>query len=475
MSQIFQSIATRLNALKAWVITWLLDAASAANGAGAVGFGAALAYAAGTVGFELGKRKSVYGTGVAATDVANIQAAINAAADYTTIELFGTFATNAKITLKPKVKILGNYCTINHSNNAADLFAYTPGAPTGFPGQIIFEKLTINGPGNAGTANAINIDANAPFVSVRHCYVGNFFGGIYLRDCYGSVVDHCQLYTFTHGIRLVRESHASTIRDTLVNGCTVAAVSVNYGGGAGTGPTHNVNVIGGALQNGAVGLWAENCLELHTQGIYHEGNTVNDYRIGVADAGAYLRACYNVVIDGFNSVSPCGTDRNVRIEHSVGAQVRAAAWNTGCSTNSTLLSYDGFSDRIEVDVLRHTTAAPTANAPVDFTADPTRGVLKFRGRLIFGSGATDAIQFGTLGAMVGWIYQQSIGGRNSMVTKSAQDVVLQVGAGGFIKVKDAAGNDQFTFSIPLATANPGAGSKQLWCDTTDGNRVKFGA
>lgn len=393
------------------------------------------------VDFKVSKRKSVVATGIAATDVANIQATIDAATDYTLIEFFGNFITNDTITLKPKLWLKANGATFTHTNSTADMLAYTPGSPAGFPGKIIIEHFTVTGPGNTGSANFVKIDANAPYILIKQCFVGQFFGAVYLRDCYGSVIDQCAFYNFSHGIRLLRESHETEVRATLIDGCTIACVSINYGGGAGTGPLHNVNIYGGALQNSAVGVWAENCLELHTVGIYHEGNSVNDYRIGVADAGAYNRACYNTTIDGFSSASPCGSDRNIRIEHSVGVQIRSAGWNSGCSTTATLCSYDGFSDRVEVDIFRYSTTTPTATAPVNFTVDPTRGVLTYRGRPIFGEGQTDAIQFGNLATALGALYQGfTPGGRKATTLRSyAED--LQIRSPGIIRMQDNSGND----------------------------------
>ncbi len=462
-----------VDAINAAIRADLANSGNAAKGAGLIAYNAALNYAAGTVGFELNKRKSVFGTGVAATDVANVNAAIAAASTNTVIELFGNFTFNAQINLKPQIWIKGNNAKITCTNNAVDCFAYTPGSPTGFPGGIVIENLEASGPGNSGTANLINIDANAPFVLLKSIYAGGFFRFVNLRDCYNSVVDQCRFYTCTHGVSLRRECHSFTWINSLVDAATVAAFSINYGGGAGTGTCHNVNLLGGALQNSAVGLWAENCLELHTVGIYHEGNTVNDYRIGVNDGGAYARACYNTIIDGFSSSSPCGSDRNIRIEHAVGWQVRGAAWNTGCSTTATLLSYDGFSSRGLVDVFRYTTTTPTATAPIDCTADPTRGVVVYANRKIFGAGVADAIGAGTLASKLWTLGHQNFSGRDAALLKSSQDVVLQVGASGVLKIKDSSGNDQFAISIPMASSAPGAGSKMLWYDPADSNRVKF--
>ncbi len=443
------------------------------KGAGMIAYNAALLYAAGTVGFELNKRKSVFGTGVAATDVANVNAAIAAAAANTVIELFGNFTFNATINLKPQIWLKGNGAKITHTSTTLDCLAYTPGAPTGFPGKIVIEGLEGSGAGNAGSANFINIDANAPYIFIKQCYAGSFFGFINLRDCYDTIIEQCGFYTCSFGVRLRRECHSLTWLNSQVDGATIAAFAINYGGGAGTGTCHNINLLGGALQNSAVGLWAENCLELHTVGLYHEGNTVNDYRIGVGDAGAYARACYNVIIDGFSSSSPCGSDRNIRIEHAVGVQVRGAAWNSGCSTTATLASYDGFSSRVLFDVFRYTTTTPTATAPIDCTADPTRGVVVYANRKIYGAGVTDAISAGTLASKLWTLGHQSFGGRDSAVLKSSLDVVLQVGASGVLKIKDSAGNDQFVIQVPLPTTAPGAGSKMPWYDPTDGNRMKF--
>lgn len=472
MSGLIKNWAPKIAAAAAGVLSFLAGTATAAQGAGATGYASGLNYAAGTVGFELNKRKSVFGAGVAATDVAAIQAAINAAPDFTVVEFFGNFTTNATITLKPKVWLKANGATFTHTNNAADFMAYTPGTPTGFPGKIIIEGFSVTGPGNAGTANFVKIDANAPYVHLKGCYVGQFFGFAYLRDCYNAVVEQCAGYTFSHGVRLLRESHSFTWLNSLLDGCTVAGVSVNYGGGAGTGPTHNINLLGGAIQNSAVGVWAENCLGLHTVGLYHEGNSVNDYRIGVADAGAYNRACYNVVIDGFESASPCATDRNIRIEHTVGCEVRAAAWNTGCSTVATLASYDGFSARVILGVSRYTTAAPTGAAPVDMSADPTRGMVFYGGRQVHGAGVADALSVGTLAAKLASFGHTNFAGRDAALLKSSQDVVLQAGAAGTIKIKDGAGADQLVFQVPMATAAGAAGSKLVWIDGAAGNVLK---
>lgn len=452
------------------------DLASTASGKGAalVGYNPAVSYAAATVGFELNKRKSVFGTGVAATDVANINAAIAAAEPNTIVEFFGNFVTNASIVVKPQIWLLANGAKFTHTNSAADFISYTPGRPAGFPGKIVVEGFEVVGPGNTGTANFVKIDANAPYCLIRKCFVGQFFGAVYLRDAYGSVIDQCAFYNFSHGIRLLREAHEIDIRATLIDGCTIACVSVNYGGGAGTGPLHNVNIYGGALQNSAVGVWAENCLELHTVGVYHEGNSVNDYRIGVADAGAYERACYSVVIDGFSSASPCASDRNVRIEHSVGVQIRSAAWNSGCSTTATLASYDGFSDRVIFDIQRYSTLTPTATAPLDFSVDPTRGVVMYRGRPIFGTGQTDAIQFGGLATQLAKVYQQQMGGRETLMLQSAQDVRVR-GAGVF-RLDNSAGNPIASFDLSgssLPSSAGGAGSKTIWYDPADGNRLKY--
>lgn len=454
------------------IIADLADAVTASKGAGQIAYNAALAYAAGTVGFELNKRKSVVGTGVAATDVSNVNAAIAAAAANTVIELFGNFTFNASINLKPQIWLRGNGAKITCTSNVVDYFAYTPGTPAGFPGGLVIDNFEVSGPGNSGTSNLINIDANAPFVLLRSIYAGGFFRFVNLRDCYNTIIDQCRFYTCSHGVSLRRECHSFTWINSLVDAATVAAFSVNYGGGAGTGTCHNVNLLGGALQNSAVGLWAENCLELHTVGLYHEGNTTNDYRIGVNDAGAYARACYNVIIDGFSSSSPCGGDRNIRIEHTVGWQVRGAAWNTGCSTTATLLSYDGFSSRGLVDVFRYTTTTPTATAPIDCTADPTRGVVVYANRSIYGAGVADAIGAGTLASKLWTLGHQNFGGRDAAQLKSSLDLIFQTGSTGTIKFRDSGGTDRLVFNLPMSTTPGTPGSGLVYIDTGAGNVLK---
>lgn len=484
-----EEVDTEYRAAIASLVADLAGTANAAKNAGQLGYNAALAYAANTVGFELNKRKSIFATGVAATDTANLQAAINAAADYTTIEVFGTtLALNATITLKPKLKLKFHTQLVTFSSTSSDMFAYTPGTPTGFPGRILIENLRATGAGNTGTAWALKIDANCPYVMVKDCYLDAFFGGIYLRDAYLSHIEDTFIATVSHGIAFYRESHGSQAVNCFVDSATITALSINYGA-TGGGPIHNIKVIGGAYQNSPVGIWAENALELHTVDVYHEGNSVNDYRIGVADAGAYARACYSVKIDGFSSASPCGSGKNIQIEHSVGVQILATGWNSGCSTTATLLSADGFCDRIEVDAHRFTTITPTNTAPFDFTAIPERCVVRYRGRHIYGTGAVDGIAWGTLSVTLARIGQQSISSRNTLLLYSLLDMALRVKAPtGIFRVQDDSGNDLLTVdnvnnkvqitktSLQLTnmpSSNPGAGSKVLWYDPADGNRVKF--
>jgi hypothetical protein len=413
--------------------------------AGLVAFNAAMTYAAGTAGFELTKRISVYSTGNPTTDRANIQAAIDRAPALSVVEFFGqtAFVLADTVTLKPQLWLKFNGVSVTFTGTNKDAFAYTPGTPVGFPGKIIFENLTLSGPGASGTGRGINVDANAPFILFKQCFIAGFAEPIRMRDCYSSVVDQCQIFNCAHGVRLLRECHAVTLYDTFIDNASVACVSLNYGGGAGTGPIHGVKIFGGALQNSEVGLWAEDALDITVYGVYHEGNKTNDYRIGVADSGAYARACYNIQIVGFHSSSACATDRNIRIEHSVGVRVTSAAWNTGCSTTKTLLSYDGYSDKIDVDILRHTITSPSATSPVDFTADPTRGVVTYKGRPVYSEGQTDAVQFGTLGGILSAIYQGfTNAGRKALTLRSfVNDIVLR--AKDIIRLQNDAGSDVF--------------------------------
>lgn len=458
------------------------------SGAGAVGYSAAAPYAAATAGFELGLRKRVVATGVAATDTAAIQAAVTAAIDYTTIELFGAFVVDNTITVKPMLALVGNGATITFTNNTARLFDYSPGTPTGYPGRIVFEQLRIEGPGAAGSSEAIHIDANCPFVLVRNCFITNFGKGIYLRDAYCSTIIDTSIDVAQHGVQLYRESHAVTLVNGIVNNCTVAALSVNYGGGAGTGTLHNLNVVGGAYQNSATGIWLEQSQGAHITNVYHEGNTGYDLRIGIADAGAYARAAYGTIVDGYETASPCGAGTNIRIEHSVGTELRGISWNAGASLTATLCSYDGFCDRTVLDIFRYTTTTPTSTAPVNFSADPTRGVVLYRGRPIYGVGTSDGIQWGDLATSRASIGHTSPGGRHTLNLIAQLDVLAKIGASGIFRVQNAAGTDQFTvdlvnnkilitptsIQVPnFPTSNPGAGSKVLWADPADGYRVKF--
>lgn len=446
------------------VLLQLANSASASLGPALVAYNAALAYAAGTAGFELNLRKRVIATGVAATDTAAVQAAITAATDYQTIELFGSFAFNAQITLKPMLRLVHARGTITFSGTGR-MFDYSPGTPAGYPGRIVLEGFRVNGPGTGGAAEWLHIDANCPFVLVRNCFITNFAKGIYLRDAYCSTIIDTSIDVCQHGIQLYRESHAVAVINGIVNNCTVAALSVNYGGGAGTGVLHNLNLVGGAYQNSATGIWLEQSQGAHITNVYHEGNTGYDIRIGIADAGAYMRSALGTIVDGYESSSPCGAGRNIQLEHAVGTELRGISWNSGVSTTATLLSYDGFSDRTRVQIMRYTTTTPTDTAPINFTASTTRGKIEYGALSLLGAGTTQSYKWGTLATEIARIFQSPMGGgaRESLVLSSALDVLARIQTTtGVFRVQDFTGadllmvdnvNNKINLNKPLDVAN----------------------
>lgn len=467
-------------ALQQLILGFIADLANALDpnkGAALVGFKYGLAYPADTVGDALNKalrRVAVIGTGIAATDNVNLQAAITAASDYQTIELFGTFTISVAITVKPKLKLLGNGCTIMFTNVGANLFQYLVGTPIGFPGRIVFEHIYMVGPGNTGNCAAIKIDANSPFILIQDCYIRSFKNGIFLRDTYCSKIVDTHVVDTEFGIQLFRECHATILQNCFVETCTIAALAVNYGGGAGTGPSHNVQVIGGAYQTSTHGIWIEQALEFHTTDVYHEGNTNLDYRIGVADAGAYLRACYNVVIDHSMSTSPVATSgKNIVIEHSVSVTLRSMAWDNGSPTATPHVETDTFCGTVWVDYQR----LNNATTPFNFL-DPVRVVVSNNGRVRYPSGMTSAIEFGSFATKLGRINQGlvPVSGRNALTIESlVQD--LQIRAAEIIRFQRqsdgalVAAIDCTTGALP--TASPGAGSKQIWVDTAASNVLKI--
>lgn len=352
----------------------LEDGTSGSRGAGLIPLDQTLAYTAGSVGFNLGKRKAVFATGVAATDDAAIQAAIDAAPVMGVIDLFGNFASAVAKNLKPQLMIRnGGGATITHSNVTANCFQYVPGGGIGFPGNIVIENIQFTGPGAPsgealGTLTysnvkaAVFIDANCPFVRLTGLDVRGFFAGAVLRRSYASLVQQGYYAVNRHGIMLFDESHATALVNVGCDQNTLTGASVNYGGNV-TGTFHEIlqdpTFVAGYFQNSPVGIWLERCQGAVGVGkTYFEGNTCCDILNGVNDgfAPGYERTANFTTWQGVGSASPCGTAvgafqaANVVINHSVDVTFGSLGFYSGTPTTQPNVIVTGGCDRVEVDL-----------------------------------------------------------------------------------------------------------------------------
>jgi len=445
----------------------LANSALVGKGAGQVGHNPLLAYAASTVGFALNARKAVFGTGVAATDDANLQAAIDAAVAGTVIDLFGTFASSAAKNLKPQLMLRnGNAARINHSNTSTNCFQYVPGGGLGFPGQIKVLGLQIYGPGEPGSGEALGtltwgtvkaavfIDANAPNCEVD-CDIRSFFAGVVLRNAYCSTVGG-QVFDCRHGIMIFGESHNTQLANPFVENCTLTGLSVNYGGGQTT--NQGTFTVEGAYQNTQVGIWLEGCQGFYGAGtIYFEGNTNADIVNGVADGGAYARSANFTKIDSIGSSSPVGSaqvaplkvaaqGRNIQVYHSVDVRIGGIGMYSGAPTATAHVHVDGFSDRTFLGV-----SFFTSSNPYDLD-DAARVITERAGATNFARNRTTGLTYGTHGSATpagrGPWFGGGFSGRDSIILEALTantDLLFRAATGtGQVRFADAAMTEVFS-------------------------------
>ena len=457
------------NSLEYTLEAQLANAASALLGAGMVGYSGALAYAAGTVGYALNQRKAVFATGVAATDDANIQAAIDAAPVMGVIDLFGTFASNVAKNLKPQILIRsGNGAIVNHTNATTNCFQYVPGGSIGFPGQITISQIQFTGPGTPGTGEALGtytwgtgraaifIDANCPFVTLDRLDVRAFFAGVILRNCYGSSLLQGFYANNRHGVMLFGESHTTTLFNVGCEANTLTGASVNYGGGQVT--FQDPTFVAGFFQNTKVGIWLEQCQGAVGVGTtYFEGNTLNDIKVGVADgfSPGYLRTANFTRWQGIGSASPCATGEagfpnpcNVAVDHSVDCVFNGLGFYSGTPTGvNPNVRVGGGCDRTEVEI-----SFTGSTAPV-FADSPERVVTTRSGRRNTTDGNVSALTYGPHFAATPTgrgPYLTSAGtpsGRLSVILEALAanaDVTLRANAGsGLVRFIDSAAAEYF--------------------------------
>lgn len=458
------------NSLEFNLAAQLRNAADAGLGAGMIGYNGALNYAASTVGFALNARKSVFATGVAATDDANIQAAINAAPAMSVIDLFGAFASSTAKVLKPQLMLRnGDRASFTHNSTVNNCFEYIPGGTVGFPGQIVFERIAFTGPGAPvsgealgvytwGTGKAaIFIDANCPFVTLDRLDVRGFFAGAILRNCYTSTVLQGYYATNRHGIMLFGECNTATLVNVGCDSNTLTGASVNYGGGQTN--MQDPTFVSGFFQRTKVGIWLECCQGATGVGTtYFEGNTVHDIFNGFNDgfSPGYQRTANFTRWQGVGSSSPVGTSEagftacNISVNHSVDCSFEGLGFYTGeggpSGTNPNV-RVTGGCDRTEIEICFTQSTAPV------FADSPERVVTTRSGRRNTTDGNTNALTYGPhfAASPVGrGPYLTSAGtpsGRLSVVLEAladAADVTLRAKAGqGLVRAINSAGAEHF--------------------------------
>jgi hypothetical protein len=367
------------------------------------------------------------GDGVADDTVA-IQAAIDSAGPNITIVYpEGTYFIGSTVNLEPQQHHMGLNAIIKVNSNTVAFQRTTDG----FPGRIKFSDLRFEG--TLLTGKAIRIVNNTPFVQLENCYFEDFAYAVELSGSYCSNFNSCYFRHNTYGLLLRNECHSSQLINCFFDGNTYAGLAINgtpTDGNLGV-DVHNITSVGCAYQNSEFGVWVESCYDFAAYNTYHEGNSKADMRLGVGDAGTYARFCYNFTIDSWQSSSPCASGKNIIIEHAVGGNLRALAFNSGCSTTATLLEVDGFSDKIQIDYQTYTTLTPTATAPFNFIGNASDRVAVFNnGRALYPRGMTTAIRFGNQvskpeGVYSGFVpisvrpalYLESVGTNQDMVVK----------------------------------------------------------
>jgi len=367
-------------------------------------------------------------TGVADSTAA-IQAAINAAGQNGMIVYpKGSYKIASSITLLPEQIHLGQNAELV-ADSGVTVFTRTT---DGYPGRIQFNSLRFVGTSNTGVA--INIVNNTPFVQIQNCFFQDFEIAVNLDGSYCSNILSTNFLSNSFGCKLLNECHSSQLMNCLFDGNTYAGLCVNgdpVNGNLGAN-VHNVTSLGCAYQNGQYGVWVESCYDFAAYNTYNEGNTVSDMQLGVSDAGVYARFCTNFTIDSWQSASPCASGKNIAMSHAVGGNLRALAFNTGCSTTGTLVEVDGFSDKIQLDYQRVSTITPTATAPFNFlTPADQRVVVLNNGRALYPRNMSTAIRFGDMVAQPEGVYSGSVpvSGRPALYLESIgtnQDIVVKV-------------------------------------------------
>jgi len=358
-------------------------------------------------------------------DTAAIQAAIDAVPATGGGVHFpeGNYLVTSSIVVKPFLLLSGDNTTITVSSGVNAFVRSTDG----FPGQVTFKHLKFIG--TSDTGRAIYITNNMPFIVIQNCYFLNFDTAIELSGSFCSSIEDCYIVSCDVGIKLLNACHSTVITNLFADQNRIGVAINGTNAGNEGNAVHNITLDNCALQKGDYGLWAESCLELKVDNMYHEVNAIADMQLGVADSGTYARAIYSSEVNGWQSSSPCASGTNIIVEHAVGLSLKGLAWNSGCSTTAALLTSDGFTDDLKIDYHRFTTVTPTATVPFTLSGDSAKRTVVVNGGKPLYPRYMEAITFGTVSSQPAKIqYENSLSGRPALKMESvgtSHDIVLK--------------------------------------------------
>lgn len=334
--------------------------------------------------------RRVYATGVPATDVANIQAAIDSLGSWSVaqiffqrqIQLIGNFVLDDEIIYTPCTDFVGINCSIKQTNPAKHCFRLVDeliGRGDGttrnfpieltsiadaFPGRVSFRDIFFIGPYTVGGPNArdnwlftnnealgtlttSNVKAailaawNGRDFLVENCWFHDWHTGIFSAH-QDPVIKNIQTYNCNFAISLNGEAN-NAIVDAWAD-FSFVGLGFNYGfiiGGQigdapGGQPFTKSGDFRGVYQNSTVGIWIAGLYESGFDALYFEGNQFRDLQCGDGTANGQA---INLVFKSITSGGGNGT---------------FSGWTGGPS-------FDGY-----VDTGGYFTGDPARSCPISF-------------------------------------------------------------------------------------------------------------